>query len=110
MSSIAQETGVILTLWKPDAPNINSLKRTLARGLQLHIEGGYHNLARFLDQTQYLSKTMGVTSLTMRGKRSELGEFTIQATLTFMGYERNVQSMATNFHRFITSEHVELEG
>jgi len=87
MSLMAQKTGVSLNLWKPDEPNSSSPKQKRPRQLQLHIEGGYHNVARFLDQTQYLDKTLGVTRLKMQNVRTGPGRLTLQTIVTFIGYE-----------------------
>jgi Tfp pilus assembly protein PilO len=87
MSLMAQKTGVSLVLWKPDEPNSPSLKQKRLRQLQLHIEGGYHNVARFLDQTQYLDKTLGVTMLKMQNVSTGLGRLTLQTIVSFVGYE-----------------------
>ncbi len=98
MSNIAQETGIMLTLWKPDGRNREPLNHAATRHLQLHLEGGYHDVARFLEQTQYLSKTMGATGLTMHRVETDEGIPAIRAVVDCIGYERADQTIARIRH------------
>ena len=93
MSSMAQDTGILFTLWKPDLPNPESLEGRQQRHLQIHVEGGYHAMARFLDQTQYLSKSMGVTAFKMHRVGTGDGTPRIRATFEFVGYEGRAQTI-----------------
>jgi len=90
MSSIAQETGIILTLWKPKKPGSESSGQVHATYLQLQVEGGYHHVAQFLEHMQYLSKAMGVTALRMHSDNTGDGIPTVRAIIDLMGYDRNV--------------------
>jgi len=94
MSHIAEEAGIILTLWKPDRQKGVDRNQNVARHLQLHIEGGYHKVARFLEHTQHLSKMMGVASLTMVHGDTEDGGSPVRATVNFVGYDGGVRTLA----------------
>lgn len=94
MSRIAEEAGIVLTLWKPDRQEGVVLNQYVTRHLQLHIEGGYHNVARFLEHTQHLSKMMGVAALTMEHGDTGDGGFPVRTTVNFVGYDGNVQTLA----------------
>jgi len=98
MSNIAEEAGIILTLWKPDQQERGDVNQRVVRHLQLHIEGGYHHVAQFLDRTQYLSKMMGVLTLTMDRGDSGDKNSTVRATIDFVGYEANSPTLA-NHHK-----------
>ncbi len=87
MSNIAEEAGIILTLWKPDQQERANVNQPVIRHLQLHIEGGYHHVAQFLDRAQYLSKMMGVFALTMHRGNSDDNNSTVRTTIDFVGYE-----------------------
>lgn len=107
MSNIAEETGLILTLWKPDQPDRVDSNQTAIRHLQLQIEGGYHNVARFLDHTQYLSKMMGVVGLTMdRGDMSN-GISTVRTTIDFVGYEGKFRTTVNNWKAFVNPTQID---
>ena len=99
MSNIAEEIGMIVTLWKPDDVPSTSLNQNTVRHLQLHMEGGYHHLARFLDHMQDLSKTMGVTGLSMARADTDDGMATILATIDLIGYEGPVHTQASHHNR-----------
>lgn len=96
MAKIAEEAEIILTLWKTDQPERVEGPQGVARRLQLEIEGGYHNVARFLERTQYLSKMMGVTTLTMDRVETGAGNAPVRATVDFVGYERKPQALANH--------------
>ncbi|MFB3070567.1 MAG: type 4a pilus biogenesis protein PilO [Nitrospirales bacterium] len=110
MSSIAQETGIILTLWKPKKRDIESSSQVHATYLQLQVEGGYHHVAQFLEHMQYLSKTMGVTALTMHGDDTDDGIPMVRAIIDLMGYSRNVQTLADNNHMSVIDERITNKG
>ena len=110
MSSIAQETGIILTLWKPKKRDIESSSQVHATYLQLQVEGGYHHVAQFLEHMQYLSKTMGVTSLTMHCDDTDDGIPMVRAIIDLMGYSRNVQTLADNNHMSVIDERITNKG
>lgn len=100
MSHMAQETGILLTLWKSDDQKPEASKPFKANHLLLHVEGGYHNVARFLEQVQYLSKTMGVVALSMHRASAVDGRPTIQGVMDLMGYEGTSQELAVHSQRF----------
>lgn len=102
MSNIAEEAGIILTLWKPDQQERADVNQPVVRHLQLHIEGGYHHVAQFLDRTQYLSKMMGVFALTMDGSNSGDNNSTVRTTIDFVGYELQSPTLA-NHHKELPS-------
>lgn len=104
MSSIAQETGIILTLWKPKKPGSESSGQVRATYLQLQVEGGYHHVAQFLEHMQYLSKAMGVTALRMHSDNTGDGIPAVRAIIDLMGYGRNVQTLADNNHMSVIDE------
>ncbi len=104
MSSIAQETGIILTLWKPKKRDIESSSQVRATYLQLQVEGGYHHVAQFLEHMQYLSKAMGVTALRMHSDDTGDGVPTVRVLIDLMGYGRNVQTLADNNHMSVIDE------
>ena len=87
---LAQETGIILTLWKPKKPGSESSGQVHATYLQLQVEGGYRHVAQFLEHMQYLSKAMGVTALRMHRDDTGDGIPTVRAIIDLMGYDRNV--------------------
>lgn len=94
MSRIAEEAGIVLTLWRPDRQEGVARNQYVARHLQLHIEGGYHNVARFLERTQHLSKMMGVAALTMEQGDIGNGGSPVRAMVNFVGYDGGVQALA----------------
>lgn len=94
MSRIAQETGIILSLWKPGELRVDLSKSVGVRHLQLQIEGGYHQLAHFLEQTQFLNKKLGITAFLMEKAVSDDGRQAIHAVVDFMGYESVTQATA----------------
>lgn len=102
MSHIADEAGILLTLWKPDQQESGDGEPRVVRHLQLHIEGGYHHVAQFLDRTQYLSKMMGVLALTMDRVDSDDKHSTVRTTIDFVGYEEKSPTLA-NHHKESTS-------
>lgn len=102
MSHIADDAGILLTLWKPDQQERGDVDQRVVRHLQLHIEGGYHHVAQFLDRIQYLSKMMGVSALTMDHGDSSDKKSTIRATIDFVGYEAKTPTLA-NHHKESTS-------
>ncbi len=104
MSSIAQETGIILTLWKPKKRDIESSSQAHVTYLQLQVEGGYHHVAQFLEHMQYLSKAMGVTALRMHSDDTGDGVPTVRVLIDLMGYVRNVQTLADNNHMSVIDE------
>ncbi len=104
MSSIAQETGIILTLWKPKNRGSESSNQVHATYLHIQVEGGYHHVAQFLEHMQYLSKTMGVTALRMHRDDTGDGIPTVRAIIDLMGYSGNVQVLADNNHMSVIDE------
>jgi Tfp pilus assembly protein PilO len=110
MSSIAQETGITLTLWKPKKRSSDSSGQVHATYLQLQVEGGYHHLAQFLEHIQYLSKARGVTALRMYSDDTGDGIPTVRAIIDLMGYGRNVQTLADNNHMSVIDERMNNKG
>ena len=102
MSNIAEEAGIILTLWKPDQQQRDDVNQPVVRHLQLHIEGGYHQVAQFLGRIQYLSKMMGVFALTMDRGNSGDNNSTLRTTIDFVGYESQAPTLA-NHHKELAS-------
>ena len=109
MSALAQQAGIILTLWKPDEPDRSTLKPWIPRHLQLQMEGGYHQVARFLDQTQYLPKALGVTALKMQHVETTQGTSLLRTTIAFIGYEGGVQN-SQNLANNLASIETERQG
>jgi len=110
MSSIAQETGIILTLWKPKNRDSESSNQVHATYLHIQVEGGYHHVAQFLEHAQYLSKAMGVTALTMHSDDTDDGIPTVLATIDLMGYGRNVQTLTDNNPMSVIDERKDNKG
>lgn len=96
MSNIAEEAGISLTLWKPDQQERVEVTQNVVRHLQLHLEGGYHNVAQFLDRTQYLSKMMGVSAMTMDRGDTENKNSTVRAKVDFVGYDGKSQTLVNH--------------
>ncbi len=110
MSRIAQKTGIILTLWKPNEGDLETSNQMKVRHLQLHVEGGYHHVAQFLDHMQFLTKTMGVMALSMHRADTGEGIPTIQAIVDLMGYDGNGQTLADNSHMSVIAERMDSKG
>jgi Tfp pilus assembly protein PilO len=110
MSNISQETGVNVTLWKPGESQENSLPDMKEQRLQLHVEGGFHHVARFLDHMQGLSKPMGVTTLSMHSADNANGIPMVLTTIDFIGYEGAAHTLADNSQLSFTSHSVEGRG
>ncbi len=111
MSTIAEDTGINLIVWKSGQEKGDAVNQSSVRHLQLHLEGGYHHIARFLDRTQYLSKMMGVTALSMdRADTTGSRASTVRATVNFMGYERKSQTLANHHQETIGSLSLDGKG
>ncbi|MDT7043820.1 hypothetical protein [Candidatus Nitronereus thalassa] len=96
MSNMSQKTLVNVTLWKPVESKVHSGTDLKEQRLRLHVEGGFHHVARFLDHMQDLSKAMGITAMLMHSADSTSGTPTIQTIIDFIGFKGAGRTLAGN--------------
>jgi len=96
VSETAQRLGITLTLWRPGEPLQDPTQLFLQVPITLHVKGGYHRIALFLEAIRHLPKVLSVTRLTMRASRGVQDPLEIQAAFELVGYERSGEVRAAD--------------
>lgn len=110
VSHIADQTGILLSLWKPKHGVFEPSSQLNIRYLRLHLEGGYHHIAQFLNHMQFLPKVMGVVALTMDRIETSSGAPAIRAVVDLMGYDGNDQTVVGEVSSPRVAEHMVSRG
>lgn len=110
VSHIADQTGIVLSLWKPNHGAFEPSSQLNVRYLQLHLEGGYHQIAQFLNHMQFLPKVMGVVELSMDRIDTSSGAPSIRAVVDLMGYDGNDQTVVGEMSPTRVAEHMVSRG